>query len=117
MANATYLASMSNHELDQQPHGVIKLDAEGNIQYYNRWESDMSGVSPQSALGKNFFTRVAPCTNNRLVYGRFKKGVEDGRMDVSFNYTFTYKMRPTNVRIEMCHDSASKANFVVVHKA
>lgn len=67
-----------------------------------------------AAQGKNFFTEVAPCTNNRLFFGRFKQGVAKGVLDVEFDYTFTYKMRPTNVTIRLYRDGALRKNWVFV---
>ena len=54
-----------------------------------------------AAEGRNFFTQVAPCTNNRLMFGKFKDGVSKGELDSEFNYTITYKMKPTNVQIRL----------------
>jgi len=75
----------------------------------------MAGVPVPSAMGKNFFTQVAPCTNNRLFFGRFKDGVSAGELDTEFNYTFTYKMKPTNVVIRLLRDGSS-TNWVFVAK-
>jgi photoactive yellow protein len=76
----------------------------------------MAGVAPDAAEGKNFFTQVAPCTNNRLVFGRFKEGVGKGELDAEFNYTFTYKMKPTNVTIRLLRHAPSRSNWVLVSK-
>ena len=111
-----HLAAMSREQLNALDFGVVKVSATGIIEIYNRYESELACVPPAKAEGKNFFTQVAPCTNNRLILGRFKEGVEVGSMDVSIPYTFTYKMRPTNVKIHLYHDEASKTNWVVVHK-
>lgn len=110
------LGRMDRALADRQPFGVVKVDDEGKIELYNKWESDMAGVEVDAAEGKNFFTQVAPCTNNRLVYGRFKSGVEKGAMDSEFNYTFTYKMKPTLVSIRLFRDDSSKSNWVFVTK-
>ncbi len=101
---------------DAQDFGIIKVDDQGIVEIYNRWESDMAGIPPDQALGKNFFTQVAPCTNNRLVYGKFKEGVASGNLDEEFKYTFTYKMKPTNVTLRLYRDSASGTNWIFVTK-
>lgn len=113
IANA--LAQASERELDSAPFGIVKVDDEGIIQFYNRYESELAGVAPQDAVGRNFFTQVAPCGNNRLFYGRFKKGVREGNFDETFSYTFTYKMRPTLVDIRVLR-SGSAGNWVLVRK-
>lgn len=115
-ASAAELPSLSHREADEKPYGIVKVDDNGVVQMYNRWESQMAGVAPEKAIGRNFFTQVAPCTNNRLVFGRFKSGVAKGELDVEFNYTFTYKMRPTNVRLRLFHHPGTETNWVLVSK-
>jgi photoactive yellow protein len=110
------LPGLSTEGADAMPYGVVKVDDAGVVQLYNRWESEMAGVAVASAMGKNFFTQVAPCTNNRLFFGRFKEGVAKGELDVEFNYTFTYKMRPTNVTIRLFRDGPTGTNWVFVTK-
>ena len=109
------LGRMDRSSADNQPFGVVQVDDDGVIKMYNKWESDMAGVSVSDAEGKNFFTQVAPCTNNRLVFGKFKQGVQGDELDKEFNYTFTYKMKPTNVVIRLLRDSANN-NWVFVSK-
>jgi photoactive yellow protein len=111
----TTLPALDQHQADALDFGVVKVDDDGNVLLYNKWESDMAGVPVPSAMGKNFFTQVAPCTNNRLFFGRFKDGVSAGELDTEFNYTFTYKMKPTNVVIRLLRDGSS-TNWVFVAK-
>lgn len=111
----TTLPALDQHQADALDFGVVKVDDDGNVLLYNKWESDMAGVPVASAMGKNFFTQVAPCTNNRLFFGRFKDGVSAGQLDTEFNYTFTYKMKPTNVVIRLLRDGSS-TNWVFVAK-
>ncbi len=63
---------------------------------------------------RNFFTQVAPCTNNRLNFGKFKDGVANGVLDTEFNDTCTYKMKPTNGRIRLLRQTPSATNWVLV---
>ncbi|MEO1267020.1 MAG: photoactive yellow protein [Myxococcota bacterium] len=115
-ADSRTLANMSRAAMDAQPYGIVKVNDQGVIEVYNRWEANMAGVESSWAQGRNFFTEVAPCTNNRLIYGRFKKGVESGNLNLSCNYTFTYKMKPTNVKLALVRDSSTGQNFVLVSK-
>ena len=115
---ATFLdriaAGVSRDVADAQPFGVVQVDDDGTIRLYNRWESTLAGVERAAAEGRNFFTQVAPCTNNRLVFGKFKDGVRDARLDTEFAYTFTYKMKPTNVAIRLYRHGATGTNWVFV---
>ncbi len=108
------LANLTRQEADAMPFGIVKLDENGKILLYNKYESDLAGVPVEKAEGRNFFTDVAVCTNNRLFFGRFKDGVGKGDLDISFNYVFTYKMKPTNVVVHLYHDKSSKTNWVFV---
>lgn len=99
---------------DTQGFGIVQLADDGTVQLYNRWESALAGVDPTVALGRNFFTQVAPCTNNRLVFGKFRDGVERGALDTEFSYTFTYKMKPTNVALRLYRDAQSATNWLFV---
>ncbi|PEN14586.1 phosphonate transporter [Longibacter salinarum] len=102
-------------QLNSADFGIVKVDDEGYVEFYNRYESGLSGVAPEDAQGRNFFTHLAPCSNNRIFQGRFKKGVQSGSMDERFTYTFTYKMRPTLVDVRLYRD-AQNNNWVMVQK-
>lgn len=108
------LGNLSRGDADLADFGIVKVDDDGNIQLYNKYEADLAGVTPGAAEGRNFFTEIAPCTNNKLFYGRFQNGVAAGELDTEFNYTFTYKLRPTNVAIHLKRDQASESNWVFV---
>jgi photoactive yellow protein len=110
------LNSLTKNEADEANFGIVKVDGNGRILLYNKYESDLAGVASSTAEGKNFFTELAPCTNNKLFFGKFKTGVENGELNSLFNYTFTYKMKPTNVAIHLLHDKNTKTNWVFVQK-
>ncbi len=109
------LRHATEKQLNNVRFGIIKIDDEGVIEFFNRYESDLSGVDPDDAVGRNFFTQVAPCTNNRLFRGRFKKGLRRDDLDETFTYTYTYKMRPTLVDIHLYRDDAGH-NWIMVEK-
>lgn len=109
------LRHASEDELNRAPFGIIKIDDAGTVQFYNRYESNLSGIDPDEAIGTNFFTELAPCSNNPLFLGRFKEGVEKGELDEYFTYTFTYKMRPTLVDVRLYRDEAGN-NWIMIQK-
>ena len=109
------LRHASEDERNRAPFGIIKLDDAGTVQFYNRYESNLSGIDPEEAVGTNFFTELAPCSNNPLFLGRFKEGVDQGELDEYFTYTFTYKMRPTLVDVRLYRDEAGK-NWIMIQK-
>jgi len=109
------LRHATDEQRDNAPFGIIKVDDEGEVEFFNQYESDLSGMDPDDVMGRNFFTQVAPCTNNRLFRGRFKKGVRRGELDETFTYTYTYKMRPTLVDVHLYRDEAGN-NWITVQK-
>lgn len=102
-------------KLNEASFGIVRLDDDGIVEFYNRYESELSGINPEDAVGQNFFTQLAPCSNNQLFQGRFEEGVRKGRLDERFTYTFTYKMRPTLVDVRLYRDEAGQ-NWVMIHK-
>jgi photoactive yellow protein len=109
------LRHADDDQLDNAPFGIIKVDDDGTVEFFNQYESELSGMDPDEVTGRNFFTQVAPCTNNRLFRGRFKKGVRRGELDETFTYTYTYKMRPTLVDVHLFRDEAGN-NWITVQK-
>jgi photoactive yellow protein len=109
------LRTCSEDTLDEAPFGIVQVDDNGIVQFYNRYESELAGVAPEDAMGRNFFTQLAPCSSNRLFHGRFKKGVRKGALDERFTYTFTYKMSPTLVQVRMYRDQEGQ-NWVMIRK-
>ena len=110
------LANLTSQEADELQYGVIRVSDEGVIELYNRYETDISKLSALDVIGKNFFTNVAPCTNNRLFKGKFEAGVQNDLLDTSFLYTFTYCLRPTNVAIQLYRHSESKSNWIFTQR-
>ena len=112
------LGSLSQQEADQYPFGIVKLDDSGVVQLYNEYcVNNFGGYHKQDAIGKNYFTEVAPCSNNFLFSGRFNRGVQSDNLDFEFDYCFTYKILPTNVKVRLYRDPASKTNWIFVSKA
>jgi photoactive yellow protein len=107
---------MSQAQLDTLAFGVIQVDDEGIVKSYNKYESELGNTPIPEALGKNFFTQVAPCTNNRLIYGKFKDGIAANQLESEVGYVFTYKIKPVNVTVQMYRDNLSKTNWILVKR-
>lgn len=108
------IPQMTRQQIDALPLGVVRVDDQGFIKLYNRAESGFSGVPVHEAEGQHFFGELAPCTKNRIVFGRFKDGVRSGQLDFRLLYTFTYRMRPTNVQLHLYRDPETKTNWIFV---
>ncbi|MGB5733834.1 MAG: EAL domain-containing protein [Thiohalocapsa sp.] len=95
------LDALTEAQLDALPCGAIRVDSDGIILFYSRVEAQLTGRPPDVVLGRNFFTEVAPCTVVPEFYGRFRRGVLNGDLNTSFEFTFDFQMHPVQVRISM----------------
>ena len=107
------LLEADDQALDTLPFGVVGMDLNGTVRRYNRFESDLSGMRPETVIGRHFFTEVAPCTNNFMVAGRY-----DGEetLDEALDYVFTYRMAPTKVRLRLLKDTALGCQYLCVRR-
>lgn len=105
---------LDTQEFDALPFGAIALDANGIIRRYNRTEANISQRDPAKVIGKNFFTEVAPCTNVQEFAGRFKEGVADKSLDVTFPYRFDFQMDPVDVFVRLYYSKVSDMAWVFV---
>jgi photoactive yellow protein len=97
-------------ELDDAGFGVIRMDRDGVVLNFSRRESQLSGLSPQSVLGRNFFIEVAPCCNNFMVAERY---AEPGELDEFVDYVFTYRMKPRPVRLRLLKGADGGSQYLV----
>jgi photoactive yellow protein len=101
---------------EKLPFGVVKVDDNGAVQLYNKYNyTEFADFKGASVIGKNYFTEVAPCSNNFIFSGRFKRGVSMNDLDMVFDYVFTYKLAPTKVRVHLYRDSFG-GNWIFVKK-
>jgi len=93
----TWLENQPDEILDNTDFGIVKMDGKGTVLFYNKAESKISGLSKESAIGKHFFTEVAPCTNNFMVAEKYKKET----LDEELPYIFSYITKPTPVNLRL----------------
>jgi len=108
---AERLDTADSDTLDLLSFGVVKMDLNDVVLDYNDAESRLSGLSKESVVGRNFFTQVAPCTNNFMVAERYH---EHDVLDETIEYVFTYRMRPTKVRLRMLKDVRRNYQYMLV---
>jgi photoactive yellow protein len=106
--------SMSGKELDALPQGVIQLDAQGTILQYNAYEARLADLTKEEVIGKNFFKQVAPCTDVREFYGRFRDGIAASKLHCKFRYYFSFKRNPITVTITLFYSDRNKTVWVFV---
>lgn len=116
-ATLAKLGEMTRQDADACDFGIIQLDDAGVVRLYNRYQERLANITADSCEGKNFFTHVAPCANNGLFFGLFKRGVASGDLNVLFPYTFTFKLKLTSVRVHLFRCKVSRTNWCFVRRA
>jgi photoactive yellow protein len=105
---------MTPEELDRAPYGMIQLDATGRILNYNAVESSLASLSKEAAIGKQFFTEIAPCAKVQDFYGRFKEGVIRESLDTSFRFHFAFKQNPRDVTVRLFYSRRTRTVWVLI---
>jgi photoactive yellow protein len=106
--------TMTADELDRLPYGMIQLDRTGRILNYNAVESKLASLRKEDAIGKQFFTEIAPCTKVQEFYGRFKEGVIREALDTSFRFHFAFKQAPRDVTVRLLYSKRSRTVWVLI---
>ena len=106
----------TNKQLDALPFGAIQLDPDGTILQFNEYEANLSNRRAPETLGRNFFRDVAPCTNVRDFYGRFRDGVSRGELNVTFDYLFAFKQAPRHVCVTLFYSAPTQTVWVFVQE-
>lgn len=106
------LDSASASQLDSETFGIVKMDHSGKVVEYNKTQSAFTGVQKSHAIGKHFFSEIAPCTNNFMVSQKYDSSPT---LDSSIDYTFTLKMSPTPVKLRLL--KGAKSQYLLVQKA
>lgn len=105
---------LSPTDLDELPYGMIQLDGAGRILKYNAVESRLASLAQHEAIGKQFFTEVAPCTKVKEFYGAFKEGVIHESLDTTFQFHFAFKQHPRDVTVRLFYSRRTRTVWVVV---
>lgn len=95
--------------IDALPFGAIRIDREGRVAFYSKAEAALSGYGDRPALGRAFFTEIAPCMDNEAFRGRIDQALAAGKLDLEFGFTgdFADPDRSLRVRIQ----SASEGGY------
>ncbi len=99
---AEAMEHMRPDEVDALPFGAIRLDATGKVTYYSESERRQSGYRKE-AIGRTFFTEMAPCMDNSQFRGRIEQALARGMLDIAFDYIadFPSGARGVDVRVRV----------------
>lgn len=104
--------------IDELPIGAILLDDDGTVRRFNRHEEQLSGLVREQTLGQNFFSEVAPCTEDVEMEARFREGIEEGSLDLDFEFSFPYPYnrvpRDVRIRARSVSDEERRAHVILI---
>ena len=93
-------------------YGVVRMDRSGNIKAYNSYNSDLAADASKEVMGQNFFTQVAPCTNNFMVAEKYDSF--EGKLDETLDYILTYRVKPSPVTLRMLAKNSSENQYLLI---
>src|SRR5512146_1065547 len=87
-------------ELDHLPFGVIRLDREGTVQFYNMTEARLSGYG-DIPIGKNLYA-ISDCLGSEAFRGRVERAMKDGPVDLEIGWPgdFADAQRELRIRVQ-----------------
>lgn len=106
-----WLEAATAKELDELPFGLIAMAADGIVEHYNTTEAKTAGLRPTRVIGRNFFTAVAPCTDNIMIAHRYRT---EASFDVVIDYVFSFRLAVRTVRLRMMKRPGSRRMYLAV---
>ena len=97
--------------LDALPFGTIRLDAAGRVTYLSQTEAKQSGLGDRSAIGRTFFTELAPCMGAPDFLRRIEHAEASGTLDITFEQVGDFDDAERELRVRV--KSASGDGFWV----
>ena len=92
------IETLSQHELDNLPFGVILLDRLGIVLFYSATEARLSGYGA-NPVGQNLFD-ISRCMQGDL-RGRLTRAMEEGPVDLEFGWIGDYTDPARELRIRV----------------
>jgi photoactive yellow protein len=106
-----WLEAASEADLDGLSFGLVAMSADSTVEHYNPAEARISGLTPERVIGRNFFTSVAPCTNNFMVAHRFET---EAVLDATVEYVFTFMLAPRRVTLRLLKQPGGRRMYLAV---
>ena len=108
------LEQLSQDELNELPFGVIHLDADGSVTFFSKTEAKLSGFGDRNAIGRAFFTELAPCMGTPDLLKRMDNAEAKGTFDMMFEHVGDFDDADGELLVRVT--SASNGGFWVVNE-
>ena len=96
---AAQIETLSQHELDNLPFGVILLDRAGVVLFYSATEARLSGYRA-NPVGRNMF-EIARCMSTGDFRSRLMRAMDEGPVDLEFGWPGDYADPQRELRIRV----------------
>lgn len=107
------LCASGDKEYNQADFGLLAMDLDGVITFYNDAESAASGLDAEHVVGRNFFTEFAIWANNPKIGGRY----EHESVDETIDYVLNYRMHLCGVRLRLLKSTEHGRQFLLIERA
>jgi photoactive yellow protein len=107
--------TLNDDDLDTFELGVVKLDRNGVIRFFNKAEARFVHRHAHDALGRHYFTDVAPCAAVKDFQGRFIGFIADEQSHVlTFGFFYKFGWGHKQVAITLLkRDAAAQFIYIV----
>lgn len=92
---------ISAEDLDALPFGAVLLDGEGRVLRFSDAERRLSGFGDRDALGKAFFSEIAPCMGNPFFQARIARAAEAGTVDIEMSHIGDFDDRDREIHVRI----------------
>jgi photoactive yellow protein len=107
-------------DLDTLPLGAFCVDPDGTVRAANASAADFPGINagvPDGVTGANFFSDLAPSTNNDVFRGRFDRGAGSDALDERFVYTVIPEDgSPANLAVHLYRSADADAYWILFRR-
>jgi len=107
-----WLDQQTPDQLDNASFGVVRMTREGVVVAYCKSESHITGIDPAYAVGKYYFTQIAPCANNMMVAAKYAQR----DLDEELEYILTYVCEPVKVTLRLLKSPRSQYQYFLVNR-
>lgn len=107
-----WLDQQTDEDLDEAPFGIVRMTREGVVVAYCKSESHITGIAQEYAIGKYYFTQIAPCANNRMVAAKYALP----NLDEELDYMLTHVCEPVRVRLRLLKSPQSRYQYFLVNR-
>jgi photoactive yellow protein len=107
------LEKLSEHELDDLPFGVIRIDGAGRILFYSQTEARLSGYG-QIPTGRNIF-ELSSCLASDDFRGRITRAAEHGLINLDIGWSGDFASPKRDLRFHV-RSSTSNNIWILVER-